>query len=259
MSLTPAQVGLKTNEVDDKATIIKNLQIIYKDLQVGNWPFLELFYQCVTQSGTKIPAWKLLRRAQRALVLSQYFNHSLDLNGGHVECGVLRGFSALLLANIQKMRDPGYLGENLYLVDSFEGLSQPTQQDKIVINPELLEENVSVFEYQKGHFAVDIEHVKKVMQPFANTTILKGWIPDVFVDLPEKEWAFVHIDVDLYEPTYSCMEYFVPRLVKGGCIINDDFSSPGFPGGGLSWQDYCKKHDLKYIALDSGQAVFIRQ
>ena len=81
----------------------------------------------------------------------------------------------------------------------------------------------------------------------------------MFASLPDQNWSFVHIDVDLFEPTRAGLEYFVPRMVKGGVIINDDFGSPLFPGGGLGWQDYCQKNSLSYAVLDSGQSVFIKE
>ena len=98
---------------------------------------------------------------------------------------------------------------------------------------------------------------KDVMSSFPEVRYHKGWIPEVLETLPEQEWAFVHIDVDLYEPTLGCLEYFVPRMVKGGCILNDDFSSPMFPGGYSGWREYCERHGLSYVILDSGQSVLI--
>ena len=66
----------------------------------------------------------------------------------------------------------------------------------------------------------------------------KGWIPDVFSDLPETEWSFVHIDVDLYEPTLAAFQYFFPRLSTGGIIICDDYSYSLFPGAKLAVDEF---------------------
>ena len=32
-------------------------------------------------------------------------------------------------------------------------------------------------------------------------TLMKGWIPTRFQEVADRHFAFVHIDVDLYEPT----------------------------------------------------------
>ena len=66
-----------------------------------------------------------------------------------------------------------------------------------------------------------------------------------------------HIDVDLYRPTLDSLEYFFPRMAAGGVIINDDYASPLFPGGGSGWIEFFERVKKPFTVLDSGQAVFI--
>ena len=47
--------------------------------------------------------------------------------------------------------------------------------------------------------------------------------------------SFVHLDVDLYEPTRACLDYFLPRLSPGGFVICDDYGAPTFPGAARAW------------------------
>ena len=77
------------------------------------------------------------------------------------------------------------------------------------------------------------------------------------MSLPEDKWSYVHIDVDLYRPTLDSLEYFFPRLAAGGVIINDDYASPLFPGGGSGWIEFFERVKKPFTVLDSGQAVFI--
>ena len=120
-------------------------------------------------------------------------------------------------------------------------------------------EEKPVFAQQAGHFATPVDHIRSVMSDFPGVTIHKGWIPDVLSELPETAWSFVHIDVDLFEPTKACLEYFLPRLAPGGVIVNDDFGSPLFPGGQRSWHEVMESHGLSYAVLDTGQAVYLNQ
>ena len=48
-------------------------------------------------------------------------------------------------------------------------------------------------------------------------------------------------------------------MSPGGIIVNDDFASPEFPGAGQAWREVLEPQGLPYIALDSGQAIYIRQ
>ena len=46
-------------------------------------------------------------------------------------------------------------------------------------------------------------------------------------------------------------------MAKGGVIINDDYASPLFPGGGSGWVEFFDKVKKPFTVLDSGQAIFI--
>jgi hypothetical protein len=180
------------------------------------------------------------------------------VDGARVECGVAMGFSALMMAQVAKRRHTGFDGTGLHLVDSFEGLSAPTIGDVLDIPADKSEPGKHTVSFKQGAMAVPIQTVRRSLAEFLGIDYHKGWIPEAFGSLPETQWAFVHIDVDLYEPTKACLEYFVPRMAPGGVIVNDDYGSPLFPGGGKGWRDYCSAHELSYIVLDTGQAALIQ-
>jgi O-methyltransferase len=52
----------------------------------------------------------------------------------------------------------------------------------------------------------------ETLAPF-KAEVRKGWIPDVFSAAEAETFCFVHIDVDLYEPTLESMRFFYPRMV----------------------------------------------
>ena len=240
-----------------EAPIRRNFEILFRDLTVAGYPFLDLYEECMVRSGTQVGDWKVFRRALRALHLAKYYEYALGLDGARAECGVLMGFSALMLARIQELRDPASDGAGLHLVDSFEGLSRPGEADAVAMQEVAPGRREPVYSHQRGHFAVPLEAVRRVMAPYPGVALHKGWIPEVLETLPDRHWSFVHIDVDLYEPTLGCLDYFMPRLAPGGCIVNDDFASPLFPGGGRAWTDYFGSRNLSYVVLDSGQSVYI--
>ena len=239
------------------APVDRHLDILFGGIAFGDVPFAALYRECLAETGTDVPEWKLFRRAQRALNLARYFDYSLGVEGARGECGVFRGFSALLACRLAALRDPGFTGAGLHFVDSFEGLSPPTIEDAVgteIVNGR----KVAVSSHGAGHFAVPLDHVQGVLGAYPDAQTHKGWIPEVFAALPEARWSFVHIDVDLHAPTLAALEYFYPRLAPGGVIVNDDYDSPLFPGGKGSWETFCTAHGVPFIALDSGQAVILR-
>ncbi|MGI6205312.1 MAG: TylF/MycF/NovP-related O-methyltransferase [Anaerovoracaceae bacterium] len=55
--------------------------------------------------------------------------------------------------------------------------------------------------------------------PYADQVVIKpGWFPETAYDLEEK-FALVYIDTGLYQPTFKGIQYFFPRMSKGGVIL----------------------------------------
>lgn len=127
-----------------------------------------------------------------------------DVPGDMVECGVYRGQTAGLLLRACKERS-----RHLHLFDSFEGLSAPAPIDGSHWNLGNLAATVQ-----------DVENTLRMLCPdYCAYTIYKGWIPARFSEVQNCKFSFVHIDVDLYEPTKSSVEFFYPLLSPGGCAF----------------------------------------
>ena len=139
-----------------------------------------------------------------------------------------------------------------FLIDSFEGLSEITKSD-IPLNP-----NVKI--HKKGDLRENFETVEINFKEYNNVFLVKGWIPDVFDQLDQNnKYKFVHLDVDLYQPTLDSLEYIYEKVVKGGVIITDDYKSPLFPGNKKAWEHYFNSKNIKnWLALPSGQAAIIK-
>lgn len=238
--------------------VAENMEILFRGATVGGLEFLPLYQDCIENSDTPVGSWKTFRRAQRAVTLARYFEATLPLGGLRVECGVFRGFSSLMLARVARAHDPDFTGAGFHVVDSFEGLSPPSDPDAIAVREYDSGRSEPIYSHQGGHFATPVDHVRGVLADYPDIGIHKGWIPDAFAALPDAQWSFVHIDVDLYQPTKDCLDYFFPRLTAGGVIVNDDFASPLFPGGGRAWHEFLDARGLSYVVLDTGQAVYMK-
>jgi O-methyltransferase len=62
-----------------------------------------------------------------------------------------------------------------------------------------------------------------------NVTLIKGLFPDS-APSSMKKIALAHIDTDFYLSVKVCIEWFVPKMVKGGIIVFDDYQWPNCPG-----------------------------
>jgi len=233
-----------------------HLDILYRDFRVGDHPLVELVRRTLAESNAAGSPGKLLHRPLAQYFLAQYFLHTLDLAGDRAECGVFQGTSALFLCYAARTRKASYAGEQLHLIDSFEGLSAPGAEDAFEIVDETGKRKRAV--QSSGTYAAPLEVARNALRAFPAATFHRGWIPAVFAGLPEKRWSFVHIDVDLYEPTHGALGYFYPRLLPGGVIVCDDYGSPTFPGAKRAWDRYCGENGIGFVVLDTGQSVLLK-
>lgn len=128
---------------------------------------------------------------------------SAKIYGDIAEVGVYKGASAKIIAQVKGKK-------SLHLFDTFEGLPEISKID----NPE---------QFYKGKFVVTFEDVKKYLKKYPNVFFYKGLFPQTAGPVKNKTFSFVNLDVDLYESTKNCLEFFYPRMTKGGIIISHDY------------------------------------
>lgn len=163
-----------------------------------------------------------------------------DVRGDTAECGVFKGSSSWLICSAMQGT-----GRTHHLFDSFEGLSNPEPQDGRY--------------WTRGSLAAGEEIVATNLEPFTEMLKFhKGWIPDRFPDVKEKAFAFVHVDVDLRQPTYDSIEFFYPRLSPGGIMLCDDYRCSTCPGATNAIDDFLADKPEGMVSLDAGGGFFIK-
>lgn len=179
---------------------------------------------------------------ERKYALKEFARSLRNVDGCVAECGAYVGVSSWFIAN--ELPDV-----NFYLFDSFEGLSQPDTVDGV---------GDGIQEWKKGDLKTSEEILKGNLTGFRNIHILKGWIPDRFEDVSQRNFRLVHIDVDLYQPTLDSLVFFYPRLNPGGVIIMDDYGFENCPGAYKAAEEFMKDKPETIIHLPTGQGVIIR-
>lgn len=132
-----------------------------------------------------------------------------------------------------------------HIFDSFEGLSQPVMDDGT--------------HWTKGDLACDETTVRSNLAPFAGSfKTYKGWVPDRFHEVSGLQFAFVHIDVDLYEPTRDSISFFYPRMVPGGIIVVDDWGFTSCPGATKACDEFLSDKPERMIGLSAAAGFLIK-
>jgi O-methyltransferase len=176
----------------------------------------------------------------RRWMLWQLLRLIRDVPGDTVECGVFEGSSSWLICSATQGS-----GRMHHLFDSFEGLSAPGPGDGA--------------HWTLGALAAGEDLVRSNLRPFEGSLVFhKGWIPDRFGDVADKTFAFVHIDVDLRQPTRDSIEFFYPRLSPGAILLCDDYACTTCPGATSAVDVFLASKPEKMISLDGGGGFFIK-
>ena len=98
-----------------------------------------------------------------------------------------------------------------------------------------------------------------LLSGFKSIHYYKGWIPVRFHEVAELKFSFVHIDVDLYQPTKDSIEFFYNKLSRGGILLSDDYGSVWCPGAKLAFDEFLQDKPEQIILLTTGQAFLIKK
>lgn len=167
------------------------------------------------------------------------------------ECGCWHGHSTHITASI--LNRPAFLGQ-LAVFDSFEGLSEFQPPDLSAYSA-----SEEVRSRHRKHFVSDPAAVKAMLAGFPFVQIFPGWIPDRFREVAPWEFSHVSIDVDLYQPTLTSLEFFYPRLAFGGSIYVDDYGYKDFPGAKVAVDAFLQgRSPTLFVELPYGSALIIK-
>ncbi len=131
-----------------------------------------------------------------------------NIEGNIAELGVYKGETAKLIHHMLSDR-------KIYLFDSFSGL--PKQVIREDCDGNVRPQTVN-FENTTPKEVIDF------IGGNDNVIIKEGIFPDTASGLEDERFAFVHIDADLYQSTVDALQFFYPRVSKGGLIIIHDYN-----------------------------------
>jgi hypothetical protein len=197
---------------------------------------------------------KYIRRQRIARFLACYEIYKLQLHikGSIVECGVHEGNGIMTWAKISSTLEPYNYHRKIIGFDTFSGFPAIAEADKsensnahagfFKEDYDVFEEMKSVItEYDNNRF---INHIPKVelIKGDANMTI-----PAFLEKNRHTIVSLLFLDFDIYQPTITSLEHFLPRMPKGSIIAFDELNNPDWPG---ETQAVLEKLDLNKYYLN---------
>lgn len=173
------------------------------------------------------------------------------LEGDTAECGVYTGLGSMFICHYAaSMSRPQSFRHRCF--DSFAGLSAPLPEDA--------PSRRDVRPWREGWMSAPLAQVQENLRDWGFVAWHPGFIPQGFTDEPARaRYAFVHLDVDLYQPTRDALDFFWPRLVPGGLIVLDDDGFLTCPGVRRALDEHVARIGCPApVRLSTGQA-FLRR
>jgi len=172
------------------------------------------------------------------------------IDGAIVECGVWRGGSAMSVAlQLNKLNDTQ---RELFLYDTFEGMSEPTDIDVEYNGRSASEQLASATEKTGIWCYASLEDVTKNIYstgyPREKVRFIKGKVEETIPHILPSRIALLRLDTDWYESTLHELQHLFPLLDPKGVLIIDDYGH---------WQG-CKKAVDEYFSKYPGQYYFNR-
>ena len=185
--------------------------------------------------------------------LQRALEQTAGVEGLVAEAGCFRGLSAYVLCRTRAAETAGFTGAGVHLFDSFQGLSALRPQD------EVHDRRVPKGRARRrsGMFSASEQELRATLAEYPDTTLHRGWIPQSLASAPEGPYRFVHLDLDLHEPTRAALEFFHSRLAPGGVLVCDDDGSLRWPGVRIAMDDYCRSRGIRPFRLSTGQAILL--
>lgn len=148
-----------------------------------------------------------------------------DIPGDIVECGVWRGGS--MQACARTLLAAGETERDLYLFDTYEGMTPPTAED-LRRDGRPAQELLDAQGKDRPIWAVaSLEDVRAgfdtVPYPKERVHYVRGRVEDTVPGQAPEQISILRLDTDWYASTKHELEHLYSRLVSGGVLLIDDY------------------------------------
>ncbi len=155
------------------------------------------------------------------------------IKGDIAEVGVFQGGSAKLICEAKE-------NKVVYLFDTFEGLPEVSEIDQKL--------------FFEGQYAAPLDNVRDYLKNYQGVNFVQGIFPDSAENFKNTKFSFVHLDVDTHISTLNSLEFFYPRMSKGGIIISHDYLAPGIK---KAFDDFFSDKNEPVIEISGGNQCMV--
>ena len=233
---------------------------------VVDYRFLHSDFAELHKNILKLVRQKTMTSPERLYSLIEAIKYiSLNkIDGDIVECGVWRGGSMMAIA--ETLVFLGDIDRQLYLFDTFEGMTDPDENLDIDSKNNSAKKYMIDNEKSENDFIWAIAHLDEVIKNINSTNYpphkikyVKGKVEDTLPHRGLNKIALLRLDTDWYSSTKHELSTLFHLIVKGGVIIIDDYGH--WNGAKLAVDEYLKENNIKIFLnrIDYSGRIAIKQ
>ena len=183
------------------------------------------------------------------------------IHGSYVECGVWRGGSAMTMA--MRLVQHNSTLVDIYLFDTYSGMVKPSNFDIEAHSGQAAAELMEQAEADsmvraQAPLGIVKSNMDKTCYPADKVHYVEGDVLETLKNTNICDIALLRLDTDWYESTLAELVSLLPRLVKGGICIIDDYGH--WEGSRKAVDEYFNNSDFKPLMfhVDYTCRAFIR-
>lgn len=169
------------------------------------------------------------------------------VEGAIVECGVWKG-GAMMSAALALL-ESGEPSRELYLYDTYEGMSEPGAQDVSLSGERATDRFSRSQTEQSGWCRSSLDEVRRNLEgaryPPALLHFVEGRVEDTIPAVLPSKIAVLRLDTDWYESTRHELVHLFPLLQKDGVLIIDDYGH--WQGARAAVDEYIEQRGLRLL------------
>lgn len=218
--------------------------------------FMSVYEACSPYTMTSPERMYMLYQSVKYIV-------SNSVAGDFVECGVWKGGSSMVIAKTLLLNSVS--NRVLYLYDTFEGMSEPSEIDKDqrgTSAKELLESSSKIDSDSIWCYST-IDEVKRNListgYPSDKIRYVKGKVEETIPGVKPEKIALLRLDTDWYESTRHELIHLYPHLSKDGVLIIDDYGY--WEGARKAVDEYFSSNNIKELLhrIDETGRIMVRR
>lgn len=211
-------------------------------------PFARLAEAHISEGRTLLYYDRLFTIYQALVNVARLSNDQFATGFNSAEVGIYKGGGSSFITSV--LAELGIKNARHYGFDTFEGHSR---KDVVENADPLYSRHLRIFH------DTSYETVSAYLAKYDNASLHKGRFQETAEIIQDRTFHFVHLDVDIYQPTVFALQFFDERLVVGGVILVDDYGFITCPGVKMAVDEFIVNAPHYFVLHHlTGQCVLVK-